>query len=132
MFGEFRDALLTTPGEMSSEARFDILISNAGFDGRTSLGATDASTMDALYRVHVKGSDSPDEMLTPYLRDGGRIVFLSTGLTRFVANPVYSVYAAMKDAIEVHTTYAANRSAAEQSRSTPLRPGRQRRISVAA
>jgi short-subunit dehydrogenase len=55
MFGEFRDALLTTPGEMSSEARFDILINNAGFDGRTSLGATDASTMDALYRLHVKG-----------------------------------------------------------------------------
>jgi hypothetical protein len=27
-------------------------------------------------------------MLTPYLRDGGRIVFLSTGLTRFLANPV--------------------------------------------
>jgi len=35
-----------------------------------------------------QGSDSPDEMLTPYLRDGGRIVFLSTGLTRFLANPV--------------------------------------------
>ena len=34
-------------------------------------------------------------------------MFLSTGLTRFVANPVYSVYAAMKDAIEVYTKYAA-------------------------
>jgi short-subunit dehydrogenase len=54
MFGEFRDALLTTLGEMSSEARFDILINNARFDGRTPFGATDASTMDALYSVHVK------------------------------------------------------------------------------
>ena len=63
--------------------------------------------MDALYSVHVKGPILLTELLTPYLRDGGRIVFLSTGLTRYVANPVYSVYASMKGAIEVYTKYAA-------------------------
>jgi len=62
-------------------------------------------------------------MLTPYLRDGGRIVFLSTGLTRFVANPVYSVYAAMKDAIEVHTTYAAKSLGSRAITVNALAPG---------
>jgi len=62
-------------------------------------------------------------MLTPYLRDGGRIVFLSTGLTRFVANPVYSVYAAMKDAIEVHTTYGAKSLGSRAITVNALAPG---------
>jgi NAD(P)-dependent dehydrogenase (short-subunit alcohol dehydrogenase family) len=41
------------------------------------------------------------------IRDGGRVLFTSTGLTRYVANPAYSVYASMKGAIEIYTKYAA-------------------------
>src|SRR3546814_2572707 len=40
------------------------------------------------------------------LTDGGRILNISTGLTRF-ANPFYAVYAAMKSAIETWTHYLA-------------------------
>jgi NAD(P)-dependent dehydrogenase (short-subunit alcohol dehydrogenase family) len=122
-FREFRDELLVTIGEMSSEAKFDILINNAGFDGRTPFGETDASTMDALYSVHVKGPILLTELLTPHLRDGGRIVFLSTGLTRYVANPVYSVYASMKGAIEVYTKYAAKALGSRAITVNTLAPG---------
>lgn len=107
MFGEFRDNLLTALRQMSSDAKFDILVNNAGFDGRTPFGETEAATIDALYRVHVKGPILLTESLEPHLRDGGRIVFVSTGLTRYVANPEYSVYASMKGAIEVYARYAA-------------------------
>jgi NAD(P)-dependent dehydrogenase (short-subunit alcohol dehydrogenase family) len=106
-FGNFRDHLLTALHEISSESKFDILVNNAGFDGRTPFGHTESATIDALYSVHVKGPILLTELLEPHLRDGGRIVFLSTGLTRYVANPVYSVYAAMKGAIEIYTKYAA-------------------------
>jgi NAD(P)-dependent dehydrogenase (short-subunit alcohol dehydrogenase family) len=41
------------------------------------------------------------------IRNGGRVLFTSTGLTRYVANPAYSVYAAMKGAIEIYAKYAA-------------------------
>jgi NAD(P)-dependent dehydrogenase (short-subunit alcohol dehydrogenase family) len=122
-FGEFRDDLLTTLGEISAEAKFDILINNAGFDGRTPFGETDASTMDALYSVHVKGPILLTEMLAPSLRDGGRIVFLSTGLTRYVANPAYSVYASMKGAIEVYTKYAAKALGSRAITVNTLAPG---------
>lgn len=106
-FGQFRDNLLVALREMSTQAKFDILVNNAGFDGRTPFGQTEAATLDALYSVHVKGPILLTELLEPHLRDGGRILFISTGLTRYVANPVYSVYASMKGAIEVYTKYAA-------------------------
>ena len=87
--------------------RFDILVNNAGSDGLTPFGETPASTMDALYAVHVKGPILLTELLAPMIDDGGRVLFLSSGLTRYVANPAYSVYASMKGAIEVYTRYAA-------------------------
>ncbi len=46
------------------------------------------------------------QKLLPLIADGGRIVNLSTGLTRFVGAPT-SAYAAMKGAIEVLTRYLA-------------------------
>ena len=79
--------------------------------------------MDALYSVHVKGPILLTELLTPYLRDGGRIVFLSTGLTRYVANPAYSVYASMKGAIEVYTKYAAKALGSRAITVNALAPG---------
>lgn len=46
------------------------------------------------------------QALLPLIADGGRIVNLSTGLTRF-ALPGYAAYAAMKGAVEVLTRYLA-------------------------
>jgi NAD(P)-dependent dehydrogenase (short-subunit alcohol dehydrogenase family) len=87
--------------------QFDILVNNAGFEGVTPFGQTDAATLDALYAVHVKGPILLTEQLAPALADGGRVLFVSSGLTRFVANPAYAAYASMKGAIEVYTKYAA-------------------------
>jgi NAD(P)-dependent dehydrogenase (short-subunit alcohol dehydrogenase family) len=106
-FRAFRETLVAQLRDRWGRDQFDILISNAGFEGSTPYGETDPEVMDALYAVHVKGPILLTELLTPDLRDGGRVVFLSTGLTRYVANPVYSVYASMKGAIEVYTRYAA-------------------------
>jgi NAD(P)-dependent dehydrogenase (short-subunit alcohol dehydrogenase family) len=46
------------------------------------------------------------QKLLPLLADGGRIVNISSGLSRF-ALPGYSAYAAMKGAIEVLSRYMA-------------------------
>jgi NAD(P)-dependent dehydrogenase (short-subunit alcohol dehydrogenase family) len=46
------------------------------------------------------------QKLLPLLADGGRIVNISSGLTRF-ALPGYSAYSAMKGAIEVLSRYMA-------------------------
>ncbi|MEU5265487.1 SDR family oxidoreductase [Amycolatopsis sp. NPDC021455] len=87
--------------------RFDILVNNAGFDKLTPFGQTTVDVIDALYAVHVRGPILLTELLAPMVRQGGRILFTSSGLTRYAANPAYSVYAAMKGAIEVYTKYAA-------------------------
>ncbi|CAM5659876.1 SDR family NAD(P)-dependent oxidoreductase [Streptomyces griseorubiginosus] len=106
-FAAFADELCDMLGRQWHRDRFDVLVNNAGFDGHTPFGQTDPTTMDELYMVHVKGPILLTELLAPLIADGGRVLFTSTGLTRYVANPVYSVYASMKGAIEVYTKYAA-------------------------
>ncbi|MFE9454705.1 SDR family NAD(P)-dependent oxidoreductase [Streptomyces sp. NPDC006739] len=106
-FAAFADELRDTLGRQWNRDRFDVLVNNAGFDGHTPFGQTDAATMDELYAVNVKGPILLTELLAPLVADGGRVLFTSTGLTRYVANPVYSVYASMKGAIEVYMKYAA-------------------------
>jgi NAD(P)-dependent dehydrogenase (short-subunit alcohol dehydrogenase family) len=62
--------------------------------------------LDRLYNVHFKGVFFLTQKLLPLLNDGGRIVNISSGLTRF-KNPGSSAYASMKGAVEVLTRYLA-------------------------
>ncbi len=69
------------------------------------LNATEAE-FDTLYRIHVKGVFFLSQKLLPLLADGGRIVNISSGLTRIVmANR--APYAIMKSAVETLTRYMA-------------------------
>jgi NAD(P)-dependent dehydrogenase (short-subunit alcohol dehydrogenase family) len=106
-FPAFADEVRQQLQERWAREQFDILINNAGFDAETPFGQTDAAQLDALYAVHVRGPILLTELLAPMISDGGRVLFTSTGLTRYIANPAYSVYASMKGAIEVYTRYAA-------------------------
>ncbi|AKT39220.1 SDR family NAD(P)-dependent oxidoreductase [Chondromyces crocatus] len=81
---------------------FDFLVNNAGFGGHAPFADTSEETFDALLAVHFKGPFFLTQKLLPLLADGGRIVNLSTGLTRYVF-PGLSVYAAAKGALEVLT-----------------------------
>jgi len=103
--------------------RFDILINNGGFDHLTPFGDADPAMIDSLYAVHVRGPIMLTELLAPIIEDGGRVLFTSSGLTRYVANPAYSVYAAMKGAIEIYTKYAAKALGARAITVNALAPG---------
>ncbi|MFF1926009.1 SDR family NAD(P)-dependent oxidoreductase [Streptomyces sp. NPDC058221] len=99
---EVRDALNTTWGRDS----FDFLVNNAGVAAFTPLGGTTVEAFDLLVNVHFKGVLFLTQTLLPLLADGGRIVNLSTGLTRFVGDG-WSVYASVKSAIETWSKYLA-------------------------
>ncbi|MEQ7921648.1 SDR family oxidoreductase [Xanthomonas sp. WHRI 1810A] len=86
---------------------FDFLVNNAGVGAHASFAETTEAQFDQLMNVHFKGSFFLTQKLLPVMADGGRIINITTGLTRF--SPVgYAAYAAMKGAVEVWTRYLAN------------------------
>jgi NAD(P)-dependent dehydrogenase (short-subunit alcohol dehydrogenase family) len=85
---------------------FDFLINNAGIDRFSAFADTTEEAFDELLNVHFKGVYFLTQKALPYIADQGRIVNLSTGLTRF-ATPGYAAYASMKGAMEVTTKYLA-------------------------
>lgn len=91
--------------ELGAE-RFDYLVNNAGTSHHAPIAETTEEDMDSLYRVHFKGVFFLTQKLLPLLNDGGRIVNVSSGLTR-LAYPGSASYASMKGAVEVLTRYLA-------------------------
>ncbi len=85
---------------------FDALVNNAGAGEHASLMETTEAQFDSLVNMHLKGVFFLTQKLLPLMADGGRIVNISSGLTRF-ALPGYTAYASMKGAVEVMTRYMA-------------------------
>ncbi len=85
---------------------FDFLVNNAGIGIDAPFAQTSEADFDRLMNVHFKGVFFLTQTLLPSIADGGRIVNLSSGLTRF-SLPGYAAYAAMKGAVEVLTRYLA-------------------------
>lgn len=85
---------------------FDHLVNNAGHGDFAMIAETSEAQFDALVNVHFKGVFFLTQALLPLLADGGRIVNLSSGLTR-VAAPGFAAYSAAKGAIEVLSVYLA-------------------------
>jgi NAD(P)-dependent dehydrogenase (short-subunit alcohol dehydrogenase family) len=85
---------------------FDHLVNNAGMGVYAAFADTTEAQFDELMRTHLKGPFFLTQALLPLLRDGGRILNVSTGLTRF-ALPNFAAYAVMKGGIEVMTRYLA-------------------------
>jgi NAD(P)-dependent dehydrogenase (short-subunit alcohol dehydrogenase family) len=86
--------------------RFDHLVNNAGIGIHATIAEATEAQFDELMNVHLKGTLFLTQKLLPLLADGGRIVNISTGLTR-ITLPGYGVYAAMKAAVEVLSRYMA-------------------------
>lgn len=86
--------------------RIDHLVNNAGHGEHALIDQTTEAQFDSLVNVHFKGVFFLTQALLPLIADGGRIINLSSGLTR-ICFPGYSVYAAVKGAVEVLTRYMA-------------------------
>lgn len=85
---------------------FDFLVNNAGIGIHASFADTTEAQFDQLMNLHFKGVFFLTQQALPFLRDGGRVINISSGLARF-SNPGYAAYAAMKGAIEVLSRYQA-------------------------
>lgn len=86
--------------------KIDFLVNNAGISHHNSIEKTTEEELDALFNVNFKGVFFLTQKLLPLINDGGRIVNISSGLTR-VSVPESGPYASLKGAIEVLTRYMA-------------------------
>ena len=87
--------------------QFDYLVNNAGNNHRNmAFEKATEEELDSLYNVHFKGVFLLSQKLLPLIKDGGRIVNISSGRTRIIG-PGGAAYGSMKGAIEVLTKYMA-------------------------
>jgi NAD(P)-dependent dehydrogenase (short-subunit alcohol dehydrogenase family) len=101
---------------------FDHLVNNAGHGDVAAFAETTEEQFDALVNVHFKGVFFLTQALLPLIAEGGRIVNLSSGLTR-VSAPGWSAYAAVKGAVEVLTVYMAKELGARGIAVNAVAPG---------
>jgi len=121
-FPAFVEQVRAALRETWQRERFDHLVNNAGHGDAAPIAETTEAQFDRLVDVHFKGVFFLTQALLPLLADGGRIVNLSTGLTRF-AYPGYAAYAAAKAAVETLTLYMAKEFGARGIAVNTVAPG---------
>ena len=124
-FGSFAGFAAQAGGvlkETFGAERFDYLVNNAGEGAYASFVETTADHLDAMYDQHVKGPFLLTQAMLPLLADGGRILNVSSGLTRMTF-PGYAAYSAAKGAIEVVSRYMAQELASRRIAVNTIAPG---------
>ncbi len=104
-FEPFAQQVRKALAEFGAE-RFDFLINNAGVSHHALFEKTTEAELDQIYNVNFKGVFFLTQKLLPLINDGGRIVMISTGLTRIII-PESAPYGSLKGALEVLTKYLA-------------------------
>ncbi|MGG6310781.1 SDR family NAD(P)-dependent oxidoreductase [Paenibacillus macerans] len=121
-FDAFVSQLTDVLNNKWSREQIDILVNNAGFGVHASVAETTEEQFDSMMNVQFKGVFFLSQKLYPRLADNGRVVNISTGLTRFVIEG-FGAYSAMKGAIEVLTKYMAQEWGKRGIRVNVVAPG---------
>jgi NAD(P)-dependent dehydrogenase (short-subunit alcohol dehydrogenase family) len=106
-FPAFVESVRSALAETWGRQQIDALVNNAGTSGDRPFGTLDRTEIERIVAVHFTGVVLLTQELAPLIADGGRILNMSSGLTRFVISPAHAVYAAMKSAVETWTVYLA-------------------------
>jgi len=107
--GAFDRFVQSVPAALKSlgAEHFDYLVNNAGNNHHNMpFEKATEEELDSIYNVHFKGVFFLTQKLLPLIKDGGRIVNVSTARTRLMS-PGGAVYGSMKGAVEVLTKYMA-------------------------
>lgn len=105
-FDHFFVQLTSHLKEETGGTNFDFLINNAGTALYSPFAETTEAQFDEALNIHFKGVFFLTQKALPFIKDGGRIINISSGLARFSV-PGSSTYGSMKGAIEVLTRYLA-------------------------
>ncbi len=121
-FDEFVAQLKRSLQNNWQREHFDFLVNNAGIGINKPFAETTEADFDRLMNIQLKGVFFLSQKLLPVIKDGGRIVNISSGLARFCL-PGYAAYATMKGGIEVLTRYMAKELGARQIAVNTIAPG---------
>lgn len=102
--------------------KFDFLINNAGIGGTIPIANMTEEIFDNFVNIHFKGVYFLTQKSLLMMNDGGGVIFLSSGTTRFCV-PGYSVYSSLKSAVENFTKYVAKEYGNRGIRSNIVAPG---------
>ena len=104
--------------------RFQYLVNNAGMGDHAAIADTTEEQYDQIMDIHVKGPFFLTQRLLPLMADGGRIVNVSSALTRAgVTYPGQATYAMAKGAVEVMTRYLAQEIGPRRISANVIAPG---------
>jgi len=120
--GQFVDSVKGTLQSVWQTSTFDFLVNNAGMGATVPFEQVTEDLFDEFMNVHFKGVYFLTQKCIPLINQGGRIINISSGTTRF-SNPGYSVYASMKGAIEVFTRYLAKELGSKGIAANVVAPG---------
>lgn len=118
----FSSAVTHTLKAEFGRERFDFLVNNAGNGLFANFTDATEEQFSSLIATHLRGPIFLTQKLLPLMEDGGRILNVSSGFVRFTL-PGYSVYAAVKAAVEVLTRYMAVELGARRIRVNAIAPG---------
>src|SRR5947209_3829052 len=104
--GRFFETLDAELVKRRGDRRFDILVNNAGVAVTGPTATATEPDFDRVFATNVKGPFFTTQHAIPRLRDGGRVVNLSSGLSRRPM-PQYSAYSMTKAAIDTFTVALA-------------------------
>lgn len=102
--------------------KFDFLVNNAGSGLSQPFAETTEAQFDEMMNIHFRSVFFLSQTLLPLIADGGQIVNISTGTSRFVL-PGYSIYASLKTAVEGLTRYMAKELGQRKIRVNVVAPG---------
>jgi 3-oxoacyl-[acyl-carrier protein] reductase len=100
----------------------DVLVNNAGIMKLAKISQVDDATFDELVAVNFRGTFNGLREASTRLRDGGRIVNLSTSVVGLY-HPTYGLYAATKAAVEALTHVLAKELGSRKITVNAVAPG---------
>jgi NAD(P)-dependent dehydrogenase (short-subunit alcohol dehydrogenase family) len=121
-FSGFAEAVQKTLSAEFQTDRFDFLVNNAGSGVHADFAQTTEEQFDSMMNIHLKAPFFLTQKLLPVLNDGGGIVNISSGLTRFTYTG-YDAYATMKGGVETLTKYQAKFLGDRKIRVNVVAPG---------
>lgn len=121
-FETFAGTVAATLSSAFGRSTFDYLVHNAGSGEYGSVADTTEAQFDALVDEHLKAPFFLTQRLMPLLADGGHILNVSSGLTRFTF-PGRAAYASVKGGVEVLTRYLAMELGPRGIRANVIAPG---------